>query len=207
MTRERNAIGVEGVGRNAAGEVGEKRPGKQSLFDVALTGARSVLPRLARGFGERHWTHLRERPVVGITSAMRERINRAEAVIDPPARRSSAVRATRRVAERTTATRSPRGAPTLAGATLARRAGAVPTRGRTVDDPTIVCIAFVPTGASARGGEVCRPPQSDLNRVGLERDADTSAAFRTFSRDEQSGTGQFWINRKAKCFHQCNRRC
>ena len=88
MTRERNAIGVEGVGRNAAGEVGEKRPGKQSLFDVALTGARSVLPRLARGFGERHWTHLRERPVVGITSAMRERINRAEAVIDPPARGS-----------------------------------------------------------------------------------------------------------------------
>ena len=98
---------------------------------------------------------------MGITSATRERIDRAEAVIDPPARRSSAVRATRRVAERTTATRSPRGAPTLAGATLARRAGAVPTRGRTVDDPTIVCIAFVPTGASARGGEVCpaAPPQ------------------------------------------------
>ena len=39
MTREQNAIGVEGVGRNAAGEVGEKRPGEQSLFDVALTGA------------------------------------------------------------------------------------------------------------------------------------------------------------------------
>ena len=194
MTRERNAIGVEGVGRNAAGEVGEKRPGKQSLFDVALTGARSVLPRLARGFGERHWTHLRERPVVGITSATRERIDRAEAVIDAPARRSSAVRATRRVAERTTATRSPRGAPTLAGATLARRAGAVPTRGRTVDDPTIVCIAFVPTGASARGGEECTAAATPggLNRVGLERRRHVSSViglFRMTSSQEVGSSG------------------
>ena len=68
-----------------------------------------------------------------------------EAVIEPAAPRSSAVRATRRVAERTTARRSPRAAPTRAAATLERRAETVPTKGRTADDPMIVCIAFVPT--------------------------------------------------------------
>ena len=83
--------------------------------------------------------------MVGITAATRDRSTRADAVIEPAAPRSSAVRATRRVAERTTARRSPRAAPTRAAATLERRAGTVPTKGRTADDPMIVCIAFVPT--------------------------------------------------------------
>ena len=209
MTREQNAIGVEGVGRNAAGEVGEKRPGEQSLFDVALTGAAlgtvasrarvrgTALDAPAGTTGGGH--HLRDagahRPRGGGHRPTRAKvIGGARHPQGCGANDRDAISAGRA---------DPRGRDVGAARGGGAHEGA--DGGRSDD-----CLHRVRPDGSERARRRRVPGRRNSRRFEPCRAGETPTRQqrnRTFSHDEQLGSGQFWINRKAKCFYRFDGWC